>query len=239
MRKGSDKKPSSPQESHARLSKVINSKYQPRPSPLIPASRQTSKQPSSPPFPSFELSSTLFFDRQTDSKLCTLVRKQGRLVCMYCEALYACPFYPPPPPPLEPHNPLNLNTPHNLVPSKPHPLTTSPSSPPQTQHSTYHSTTQPPTLLPPHTLKKTSQKASSKKLRQRPAEINKVDRLRDIIIKPGLDTLVLHIRHDVGRQSDDGQRGALGTEAAALCLPGADFAAGLVAVFARHVEVAL
>lgn len=45
----------------------------------------------------------------------------------------------------------------------------------------------------------------SKELRQRPTEINKVDRLGDIVVEASINALFLHIRHDIGRERNDGQ----------------------------------
>ena len=68
----------------------------------------------------------------------------------------------------------------------------------------------------------------------RRAELDKVHRLGNVAVESGLETLVLHVGHDVGREGNHGNaRHGVGE------FPLADLAAGLVPVLAGHVEVAL
>ena len=66
------------------------------------------------------------------------------------------------------------------------------------------------------------------------AEFFEIDRLGDIGVEASRSTLVVDIAQDVGRKSDDWHDFVL-----VLLLPPADLPAGLIAVFVRHVEIAL
>src|SRR5688572_11223855 len=66
------------------------------------------------------------------------------------------------------------------------------------------------------------------------AQIDKVNRLRDVIIEASLHALLLDVTHDVSRESNDGKR-----RIAIPCFPLADLAAGLIPILARHVEITL
>lgn len=66
------------------------------------------------------------------------------------------------------------------------------------------------------------------------AELLKIDRLGEVAVETRIDTFLVDVAEDVGRKGDDGLMGLLDA-----FLPAADFFACLVAVFVRHVEVAL
>lgn len=65
-------------------------------------------------------------------------------------------------------------------------------------------------------------------------QVDEVNRLRDVVAKARLNALILNVRHDIRRQRDDRH----GREPIHL-FPFSDFSAGLIAVFPRHVEIAL
>lgn len=71
-------------------------------------------------------------------------------------------------------------------------------------------------------------------LRHGSAEVDKVDRLGNIITEAGGDALLLNVGHDVGGEGNDGHLGQI-----RRLLPLTDFAAGLVAILAGHVKIAL
>ena len=86
----------------------------------------------------------------------------------------------------------------------------------------------------PHTLTEPRRARRIQQPTHRLAQILKVNRLGDVVVEAGLQALVEDVGHDVGGEGDDGHaRVGVGG------FPGADLAAGLVAVFAGHVEVAL
>jgi len=72
------------------------------------------------------------------------------------------------------------------------------------------------------------------KRHQHRAEFLEIDRLGEVAIKAGVDTLLVDVAEDVGRECDDGLVRLLGA-----LLPPAKLFACLVSVFVRHVEVAL
>ena len=67
---------------------------------------------------------------------------------------------------------------------------------------------------------------------QNRAQLFEVHWLRHVAIKPGFDTLLVHVAEDIRRERDYRQMGVL-----VLFLPFSDFLAGLVAVFVGHVEI--
>lgn len=69
---------------------------------------------------------------------------------------------------------------------------------------------------------------------QHRAELFEVDRLGDVAVETGVDTLLVDVAEDVGGKGDDGLMRLLGS-----FFPAAELFARLVAVFVRHVEVAL
>jgi len=66
------------------------------------------------------------------------------------------------------------------------------------------------------------------------AELFEVDGFCEVAVKAGIDTLLVDVAKDVGRERDDGLVRLLG-----LFLPSAQLFARLVAVLVGHVEIAL
>jgi hypothetical protein len=65
-------------------------------------------------------------------------------------------------------------------------------------------------------------------------ELLEVDRLGEVAVETRFHAFLVDVAEDVCRERDDGLVGLLGA-----FLPAAEFFARLVAVFVRHVEVAL
>jgi hypothetical protein len=69
---------------------------------------------------------------------------------------------------------------------------------------------------------------------QHRAEFLEIDRLGEVAVEAGVDTFLVHVAEDVGRECDDGLVRLFGA-----LLPPAELFARLVSVFVRHVEITL
>jgi len=69
---------------------------------------------------------------------------------------------------------------------------------------------------------------------QHRAEFFEIDRLGEVAIEAGVNTLLVDISEDVGRERNDGLMRLFGA-----LLPPAELFAGLVAILVRHVKIAL
>ena len=89
-------------------------------------------------------------------------------------------------------------------------------------------------LLRPHELDRLCRVARIHVREHDGAELLEVDGLGHIAVEPRVDTLGVNVAEDVCRERDDREIGVF-----VLLLPFADLAARLIAVFVRHVEIAL
>lgn len=72
------------------------------------------------------------------------------------------------------------------------------------------------------------------KINKKVSQSAPLDRLGSILREASGSRVSLTFSHNIGRQGDDGDMGML-----VFPLPGADFATGFVAVFVRHLYIAL